>query len=182
VQTEKNILSLLVEGKQEAYKYLYNNYYTQLCTYAYKILDDNDLAEEFVQEVIFKIWENRESLDGINSLKSYLYRSVHNRILNYFKHENVKKKYVSENEYLLGNHIANARNFEMETEINSKLELLLHELPEKTQQVIKLKYIEGKKHKEIKHELQMAERTIGMHVSKAISFFKEKMDYFLNNQ
>lgn len=182
MQIDETLISLLVQGNQGAYRYLYDKYYAPLCVYAFKMLHDSNLSEELVQQIIFKMWENRDSLSQVKSLRSYLYSSVHNSVLNYIKHELVKQKYILEQEYLLRNHLAHSQSMEMEMEIRNKLEFLMNDLPEKTQKVIKLKYIEGKKHKEIKDELQMAERTIGVHISSAISFFKEKMKFMLNNQ
>lgn len=67
---------------QRAFEGLFREYFSPLMAFAMKFLTDEDNAREVVQGVFIRLWEKREEIDLSNSLKSYLYRSVHNRSLN----------------------------------------------------------------------------------------------------
>src|SRR4051812_6305533 len=61
-----------------------------LHAYAYTIVKDEDEAEEVVQQVFYKLWEKKETLQALQSVKAYLYRSVYNESINYIRHQKVK--------------------------------------------------------------------------------------------
>jgi RNA polymerase sigma-70 factor (ECF subfamily) len=71
---------------------VFKGYYPILCSYACDLIRDVDQAKEVVQEVLVKLWLNRAKVEINTSLKSYLYRSVHNHCLNHVKHKCVEKR------------------------------------------------------------------------------------------
>ena len=83
--TELFIIEGLKQGKEEAYRYLYEHHYVALCHVAKEYVGDEALAEHLVGDVIFHLWEVRESLDIRISLRSYLVRAVRNRCLDYLE-------------------------------------------------------------------------------------------------
>jgi len=74
---------------------LFNTWYSKLCSYANGYLKDLDASEEIVQEVMLKIWINRESLEITTSIQSYLFRAVRNGCLNMLKHVSIREEYKS---------------------------------------------------------------------------------------
>ena len=63
---ERLIVQKLRNGEQDAYRYLYDRHYVLLCQFANELVGDPFLAETIVGDVIFHLWEIRETLD-INS-------------------------------------------------------------------------------------------------------------------
>jgi RNA polymerase sigma-70 factor (ECF subfamily) len=51
------------------------------------------VAEEMVEDVFIRIWQNREELDLRDSFKSYLFASVKNRSINYLKSKYGKMRF-----------------------------------------------------------------------------------------
>ena len=74
---------------------LFKAHYSPLCSYANSFLRDIDASEEVVQEVIFRIWTNRETLVIDTSIKSYLFMAVRNGCMNVMKHLKVREEYKS---------------------------------------------------------------------------------------
>lgn len=179
VYSEEHILKELSTGKKEAFKFIYTNYYDQLCMYAYKLVNDMGVAEEMVQDVIMHLWENRSSVEKINNLNSYLYRTVHNKSLNYIKHTKVQLRYQTEAAYKIKQLETQFRTEDIEQELLNQIETYITELPDPTKAIMRLKYIEGKKYKEISKELKIAERTVGLHISKALEELKAKTFGFI---
>ena len=75
-------IKALSEGNHLVYEQLFDSVYESLCRYAYSILRDMDEAEDVVQKVFCKLWDQRETLSIQSSIKSYLYRIVHNDSIN----------------------------------------------------------------------------------------------------
>ena len=67
----------LREGDKKAYEYVFDTYYTSLVDYAWRILHDEEAAEDIVQSLFMKIYEERETLTFSPPLKPYLFSSVY---------------------------------------------------------------------------------------------------------
>ena len=91
MQDSESILVERLRNKDKrAFELVFNEYYGLMKAYAMRFMDEIEEAEEIVQDVFVKFWEKCDSLAADSSVKSYLYRSVHNTCLNYIKHQKVK--------------------------------------------------------------------------------------------
>lgn len=72
----KDFVASLKGGSETAFTELHNHYNLSLCSYAYRILNDNNEARETVHITFCKIWDNRKSIDITESLNSYLYKGA----------------------------------------------------------------------------------------------------------
>lgn len=80
---ETVIISRIRQGDEKAFRYLFERYYAELCRFACHIVRDAHMAESIVDDVVFNIWENRQSLSVRLSLRAYLLGAVRNRCINY---------------------------------------------------------------------------------------------------
>jgi RNA polymerase sigma-70 factor, ECF subfamily len=99
IDTEQSYLLAIREGDDKAYEYVFKTYYEDLARYAFSILKKSEESEDLVQQVFVNFWEKREQTIISGSLKSYLFRSVHNQCLNKIKHDKVKANYVVHSQY-----------------------------------------------------------------------------------
>ncbi|NJK85766.1 MAG: hypothetical protein HC906_07140 [Bacteroidales bacterium] len=83
---EDELLKKFRIGDRKAFEIIFNNYFEKLCLYSNEFVKDEGNAEEIVEDFFFNLWINHENLE-INSLKPYLFRSIHNRSINYLKKE-----------------------------------------------------------------------------------------------
>ena len=74
---------------------LFKEYFKPLVNFANKFLNDIDAAKEIVHDAFVRLWERRAEIDVNKSVKSYIYRSVQNRCLNYIRDH---KKFVQSEE------------------------------------------------------------------------------------
>jgi RNA polymerase sigma-70 factor (ECF subfamily) len=88
--TDTDILEAIRQGNERVFEVVFRKYYQALCNYAFGLLKDMDDAEEIVQGMFLKVWDQRQDLEITVSLKSYLYRAVHNTCLNRIKHLKIK--------------------------------------------------------------------------------------------
>jgi RNA polymerase sigma-70 factor (ECF subfamily) len=75
-------LSRIRAGDAGAFDVLARGVVPGLCTFAARYVESRELAEELVQDVLFRVWMNREQLVVRESITTYLYRAVRNRALN----------------------------------------------------------------------------------------------------
>src|SRR5258708_22566082 len=80
----KNVLS----GDHRSISELFDRYWETFFKYAYKILQNREDTEELVQEFFIHLWNKREELPELQSVPSYLFTALKNRLLNQLAKKN----------------------------------------------------------------------------------------------
>lgn len=76
---EKHIVELLAERDEKAISLLYDNYADTLFGVAYKVVKDQELAQDVVQESFVKIWKKSDTYDASKAkLFTWLFRITRN--------------------------------------------------------------------------------------------------------
>ncbi|WP_422351104.1 RNA polymerase sigma factor [Flagellimonas sp.] len=174
---EKELLTIgLRRGDETAYKNLYKTYYESLVWYCHTLTNDLQRAEDVVQNVLIKIWLNRDKIEITTSLKSYLYRAVFNE----FVKERDKLKL---HDKMLMELKREALDYMVELDgeiLKEKLKLLenaIDQLPKKRKKVFLLNKREGYKYREIAEELNLSEKTVEKHISRSMKQIRDIMCY-----
>ncbi len=147
-----------------------------LHAYAGTILQDSDMAEEAVQDVFLKLWENRHRMAIHTSLRAYLYKAVYHECLNALKHLKVQRKYMEEAMFTHDDHTEDAAD----TELRRQLQEALVQLPEKCRTVFQLSRFEELKYQEIADRLGISLKTVEAHMGKALRLLRLRLADFLS--
>ena len=162
---------------EKTFEEAFKSNFKALHAYAYTIIQDEGMAEEMVQNVFLKLWENRDRMAIHTSLKAYLYRSVYHESLNYLKHKKVQRKYMEE---AMVEHKHNqAEVDEAANELHRHLKEALRQLPEKCRTVFQLSRFEELKYQEIADKLGISLKTVEAHMGKALKLLRLKLSDFL---
>ncbi len=82
MEENKKIVLRLKKGDRLAFTMIYMKYHQLMYGFSYKYLYDRFQAEDAVQWLFIKLWENRELLNEELNIKSYLFTSLKNHLLN----------------------------------------------------------------------------------------------------
>lgn len=169
---ETLVLKSLYERNQNAFRYLYEQYFSKLTLFAESYLYDKEEAKDLVQDLFFHIWDHADSLVVKTSLKAYLFISLRNRCLNVLRERKIRDDH---NDKLLEAQLfAGVENVEIDEDVERRLQNALNALPEKCREIILLKVVEGKKNKEIASQLGLAEATVKTQVQRAYRILREQ--------
>lgn len=174
---EQELASQIRAGDERAFEQVFRAHYSALCGHANKILKDLEEAEEVVQDSFCKIWERREQLEITDSLKAYLFRTVHNACLNHLKHRKVRLAYAEHagaNQATYTNHDS-AEQSELESQVLDAM----NALPEKCREVFELSRFDGLKYREIAAKLNISEKTVENQMGKAFKILRDKLGAYL---
>lgn len=80
--SETEIWAHFKNGDKKAFEIIYHQYYSALVNYGLRIKQDQNLAEEAIQDLFVKLWQNRHNLNQPSSLRHYLLKSLRNVIYN----------------------------------------------------------------------------------------------------
>ncbi|WP_227006366.1 RNA polymerase sigma-70 factor [Rufibacter latericius] len=158
---------------------LFKQYYVLLCRTAVRFTKDTEAAEDLVQEVFCKIWQNREVLEVSTSYKAYLVRSVTNQALNYI--EKQKRLVLAEDTTPYESSVsANTTMEQLEgTEMEGRIQQALNELPPQCRLIFEMSRFEELTYKEIAETLQLSPKTVENQMGKALRILREHLLFLL---
>lgn len=168
-------------GDEQAFELLFRKYYTRLCGFANKFLNDPEEARNIVQDVFTKIWEGREDIEIDESLKSYIFKVAQNLSLNKLARNKVESRYIEVyKQVYIDNKYISASESLFEKELENNISVALNKLPAKCRKIFDLSRVEGLKYNEIAEMLQISVKTVEAQMSKALKIMRiELKDYLL---
>lgn len=160
------------------YENAFKTNFKGLHAYAYTLIKDDMMAEEMVQNVFYKLWKNRDTIQITESLTAYLYRSVYHECLNYLKHLKVKQAYQSYAAKNMETSNNSAERIKLR-ELQDKLDVALKELPEQCRTIFQMSRFEELKYMEIADRLGLSVKTVENQMGKALKLLRLKLVDFL---
>lgn len=176
---ELELFNRIKQGDKLAFETLFRLYYKSLCVFSHRIVKDAVTAEELVQDILYHLWDKRESLALNTSIKSYLFKSAYNNSLKHIRH----MKIVHEHENYVKNSpepgIQQPDNYAETGEIMHIIDQTLSSMPEKSQEIFKLNRYEGLKYQEIAEKMGISVKTVEAHMSSVLRLFRENLKDYL---
>lgn len=84
-ENERLLLLQASEGDEEAFARLFRIYRDKLYAFTYTISRSKEIAEDVVQDVFLKIWQQRGRLNTIDNFNAFLFRMSYNHTINLLK-------------------------------------------------------------------------------------------------
>ncbi|MEO0471551.1 MAG: RNA polymerase sigma-70 factor [Bacteroidota bacterium] len=149
------------------------DYYAMLTAFAWKMVQEEELAKEIVQELFLHLFEQGEKLSIQASPKSYLFQAVRNRCINHLNKRSVSTISIdqtteAENPFFFEDPMIAA-------EFEHQLYQWIKELPPACRQVFELSRFDGRSNAEIAAQLSISKRTVETQISKALRSLRRKL-------
>lgn len=159
------------QGREQAFRELYDRYHRQMYYIAKKYVKDASLAEDAVQDIFVKVWEKRDSLDPSKSIKGYLFTLLKNHVLNMIRDR--KKQIVSVSDVPEGEFPQkNSTDEEMVyNEYQDIVERGLEQLTDRKREVFELK-VNGHSNAQVAEMLHISVRTVKTHYYNGSKFIR----------
>ena len=151
---------------------VYNMYAKDIRRFLFFKTQDLDKAEDILQEVFIKLWENCSKVD-YDKVKSYIYSIANNMFLNEVKHQKVVQNYNKHNKNESTNE--SPEFIMLEKEFLEKLESTIDNLPEKQREVFLMNRIEKKKYKEIALHLDISVKAVEKRMHQALVIMRKEI-------
>lgn len=168
-QIMNRIISEIRKGNQEIFKEFFTENYENLVVYANSYLFDNQASQDVVQDVFIHLWEKAEGIKIETSLLSYVRAMVRNRCLNYLKSIKIIDNFglLKTNIHLITEHVFETAEQDNKRIIYQQIIKIIDTLPERMQQVVKLKLSGNYTYKEIAEELGISVNTVKTQLRRA---------------
>lgn len=175
MNSDSDIIRRIRQGNKQEFEKLFRSSYVSLVRYAKTILRDHDTSEEIVQELFFRLWQDRENLKIESSLNGYLFRSVHNRALHYLEHQKVIGRHAGEMAAAADQTSEAVTDAIYYSELQAKVARVLERLPERCREIFRMSRFEGLKYTEIAEKLSVSMKTVEANMGKALKEFRNAL-------
>lgn len=177
--TDDDLILLLREGDNTAFKEIYNRYWDNLFNSAFKRLRNAELCEEIVQDVFTKLWIKREGLAFVTGLSNYLFTSIKYKVIDYYRKQllqtNYQKSVTQSNPGYTNTTEENVFVRDLKAYVENEINLL----PLKCRSVYEMSRHEHKTNKEIAVLLKISEKTVEGHLTKALAQLRLSLADFM---
>ncbi|MEX2640912.1 MAG: RNA polymerase sigma-70 factor [Balneolales bacterium] len=166
----KITLQGLRNGDMDVFEEVYLRFNKPVYGMAYRYLRNHELAEDAVQDVFIKLWDNRKNLDCEKSLHGFLFSALKNHVLNMLKSNS--RRVLRNYEYICHteNTGDNPENSTVESDYDQLLEKALGNLHSTKRDIFNLKRLNGLSNEEISTQLGLSSNTVKSHLYQARKF------------
>lgn len=172
--TDGELAALLRTGDEKAFREIYQRYWEKTYLKAYKRIHDAFEAEEIVQDIFCNLWRKHETLSLIKGFDSYFAGAVKFEVINRFAKQARQTSLKNE----VRSTYAEAANSTFDLidlkEMQALLQETLDQLPDKCGLVFRLKFEKEYSQQQIAREMQISEKTVEAHLSKARKILRTK--------
>ncbi len=175
MNSDSEIIRRIRQGDKQEFEKLFRSSYVSLVRYAKRILKDHDTAEEIVQDLFFRLWQDRGNITIESSLNGYLFRSVHNKSLHFIEHQKVIDRHAGEIAASADETAEPVTDAIYYSELQSKVARVLERLPERCGVIFRMSRFEGLKYNEIAEKLSVSLKTVEANMGKALKEFRKAL-------
>lgn len=165
--SDQELAELIKQNDTEAFRELYYKYYRNLIHYGWHWTRSMDSSRDLVQETFTRVWINRNRLNPEKSIKAYLYKTIHNLIINQ------NKLHSSKNVSLDDDNESRSQSPNDDRELTIDVQTAVNNLPEKLRTVFLLSRIEGFSYSEIAVICSISQKAVEKRMSRAFDTLRK---------
>jgi RNA polymerase sigma-70 factor, ECF subfamily len=168
-------MKFLSSDPEQSIRRLFDAHFHLLVLSAFRYINDYDQAEDIVQDVFVKVWQNFDDLKQVEDLKAYLFKAVKNSSLNYLRHLKVKQKFSINSEELLTAFGKSPEECKTDEETRNRIHQAVNKLPDPWREAFVLSKYDDLKYHEIAREMDISQKTVEKYISKALQFLRHEL-------
>lgn len=160
-----------------------DNWYSRLFNFANGYLNNDENTKEVLQDVFLRLWDHRSKLTEDTILNAYLFTLTRNRCIDLIRRERLLMQFradkqeeyrkLTENFDALSDPILDSI---FATEIETEINHAISRLPEQCRKVFIMSRANGLKNREISEKLELSEKTVESHLTKALKTIKQALE------
>ncbi|HWW40071.1 RNA polymerase sigma-70 factor [Pedobacter sp.] len=175
LEHEQEILLQLQMGDSNAFDLIYKHYSPRIYRNILRLVKQEALAEEILQDVFMRVWEKRAALNVENSFKSYLFKIAYNLVMDFFRRAAFDRNLMAHLSVVSTAFYSNTEEITDLKDTQALLQEAIEALPPQRKKIYLMCKIEGKSYQEVSQLLDISSSTISDHIVKATKSVKEHL-------
>ncbi len=176
--TDEQLVLLFREGDESAFTELFHRYWEKMLAFAMTKNIGLQDAKEVVQDVFIRIWNHRSELDLRHKFNTYISAAIRHAIIDTLRKQDTMNR--AHKSTLLRNTDGEWLHY---FELHQQLEDSISDLPERCRLIFRLSKQQGLSNKEVAVALDISEKTVETHLTKAYKSlrisFRQFFTFFL---
>lgn len=173
---DEEMLDGIISNQQAAFSIFFNTYWKDFYSYLYRMLQDEEESTDILQDTFTTIWENRQKLKHVQSLKGYVYRIIHYKAVKAIQHNIKLRNLKDELASYFPRHDDKLTEEVDAKELANLINREIQNLPPRMREIFLLSRNEQLSYKEIAEQLAISENTVKKQVSTSIKQLKQRID------
>lgn len=178
--SDQELIGLLKDGNQRAFKMLYDRYWEKLIHYAAQKTGDLMEAENAVQEVFISLWNRREQPEISTDLCRYLTVSVKYRVIKFLDKQRTQRLHEQNSLTTYDLLDDSTQQYLDLEELRLWLEENICKLPQQSALIFRMSKEQGMSHKQISQETGLSEKAVNSHLVRSKKTLLTNLRSFLN--
>lgn len=167
--SDEKLVELVRTKDKELFSEFITRYEAKLVRYASYLIHDNDRAVDAVQEAFIKTYINLNRFDIKKKFSSWIYRIVHNEVINAIKKHRLEIPLLEEMDFEDQKEVEEAYS---RKELANQINQCLDKMPLIYAEPISLHFLEEKSYEEISEILRIPMGTIATRINRAKKILK----------
>ena len=176
---KNELIEKIIAGNHTAFEILFKTYSQRLIYFSRRYVLDKQIAENIVQDVFLRIWQNKGNLDPAKNIQSYLFTAVKNESLKQLRHLSVEKQ-QQENVSRLSVVELNPDEAIDKNELTGELNKALNNLPLKCREIFTMSRFDQLKYSEIADILGISIKTVETQMGRALKKLREQLAHLIS--
>lgn len=174
---EQTLLSLLRQDDIQAFEEIYERFWERLYVAANRVLEDEAVSKDIVQEIFIDVWNRRATLQ-IQNLNAYLYQAVKFQMAKQLRKRPLNPVHLEVIAELKSPQVADAPLHL--AELQEQIEQVITALPPRCQEIFRLSRFENLTNKEIAQRLNISLSTVENQIHIALKSLRSNLDNALS--
>lgn len=168
----------LRDGDETVFEAIFRAHYPRLCEVARGYLRSQELAEDVVQELFLRLWQQHGRLAITGSVDAYLFRAVRNASLSRLRRQHVEHRWQEAEAARPLGFVSSAEDLASEDDLAGAIARAVDSLPERCRLIFTLNRYHGLTYDQIAASLALSRKTIETQMGRAIRALRNKLkDY-----
>lgn len=177
LEQEKTLICKAQAGDRNAFESLYKGFFPGLYAYVHSRMPTTVEAEDLISDVVLRLIQK---LDDFNwqypgSFRAWIFQIARRSLADYYRRNPILDETLDENESVPDSSLSPEAQT-LRHEMRAGVLGVVGKLSARKQEVVLLRYFGGLQNKEIAAVLDLDERTISAHLSRALSELQDKVD------
>jgi RNA polymerase sigma-70 factor (ECF subfamily) len=167
-------------GDVSAFEAMFRAYKNDLGAFLQRFLRSREAAEEVIQDLFLRIWEQRHEWEVAVPLNIYLFRAARNRAISYVRHQRVETRFRERvcgaaDGGLRSQSPAWADERARASEVEDAIELAVNQLPERCREVFCLNRYHHLSYAEVAQAMGISVKTVEVQMGRALTVLRERL-------
>jgi len=186
---DNRLLESARKGDREAFRMLVNENSRRLYSLAWRIVDDEQAAEDIVQETFIKAYQQMKNFDGRSKVSTWLYRITTNTAID-MKRKMQRQQTTSldnstsdsEQTVDIADHQSSPEHKQQQLTLKKQTEKAMQQLTLQERTAFTLKHHDGRSINEICHILQLSENSVKQAIFRSVKKLRESLAFLVAEQ